>query len=95
MVERRRQLCSDEGLDERISFLVGDACATDLPAEAANFVWGEDAWCYVSDKPALIAEAARLLRPGGVVDEVTRVLGFPHRSPGPSGSRSRPQSHLV
>jgi ubiquinone/menaquinone biosynthesis C-methylase UbiE len=67
VVERGRQLCSDEGLNERISFVVGDACATDLPAEAADFVWGEDAWCYVSDKPALIAEAARLLRPGGVV----------------------------
>ena len=34
---------------------------------AADFVWGEDAWCYVDDKPALIGEAARLLRPGGVI----------------------------
>ena len=32
-----------------------------------DFVWGEDAWCYVVDKPALIREAARLVKPGGVV----------------------------
>ena len=46
VVDRGRQLCADEGLDGRISFLVGDACATGLPEEIADFVWGEDAWCY-------------------------------------------------
>ena len=77
VVERGRQLCRDEGLEERISFLVGDACATDLPGEAADFAWGEDAWCYVEDKPALIVEAARLLRPGGVVAFTDWVEGPP------------------
>ena len=67
VVDRGRQVCADEGLDGRISFLVGDACATGLPDEIADFVWGEDAWCYVEDKSALLVEAARLLRPGGVV----------------------------
>jgi SAM-dependent methyltransferase len=67
VVERGRRVCRDEGLHERISLLVGDACATGLPAESADFVWGEDAWCYVEDKQALIVEAVRLLRPGGVV----------------------------
>jgi SAM-dependent methyltransferase len=67
VVEEGRRVCRDEGLHERISFLVGDACATGLPAGSADFVWGEDAWCYVEDKEALIVEAARLLRPGGVV----------------------------
>jgi len=27
----------------------------------ADFVWGEDAWCYVLDKAKLISEAARLV----------------------------------
>jgi SAM-dependent methyltransferase len=67
VVERGLQACRDEGLDERISFVVADACATGLPAASADFVWGEDAWCYVEDKAALLVEAARLLRPGGVV----------------------------
>lgn len=54
-----------EGLQKQISFLQADVCRTGLPSGEADFVWGEDAWCYVEDKPALIAEAARLLRSGG------------------------------
>jgi sarcosine/dimethylglycine N-methyltransferase len=30
-------------------------------------VWGEDAWCYVANKEKLIAEAARLVRPAGMI----------------------------
>lgn len=56
-----------EGLLGRIEFVLADACNTDLEDECADFVWGEDAWCYVADKPALIREAVRLVRPGGVV----------------------------
>ena len=36
--------------------LHGDACETGLPAGEADFVWGEDAWCYVPDKAKLVAE---------------------------------------
>lgn len=67
VVERGRSVCKEEGLDDRIGFELGDACATGLPAGRADFVWGEDAWCYVEDKPKLVAEAVRLVRPGGVV----------------------------
>ncbi len=56
-----------EGLAERIRFVLADACASGLPAAAADFVWGEDAWCYVADKPRLVAEAARLVKPGGAI----------------------------
>jgi SAM-dependent methyltransferase len=34
---------------------------------SADFVWSEYAWCYVADKPKLIAEAARIVCPGGVI----------------------------
>lgn len=67
VVERGRKLCRDEGLGDRIRFVVADACKSGLPSAGADFVWGEDGWCYVADKPKLIAEAARLVRPGGVV----------------------------
>ena len=67
VVARGRDLCEREGLDGRISFVLGDACATGLASGAADFVWGEDAWCYVERKDALIVEAARLLPPGGTV----------------------------
>lgn len=67
VVERGRARCKAEGLDDRIRFVLGDASKSGLPSGAADFVWGEDAWCYVEDKERLVAEAARLVRPGGVV----------------------------
>jgi SAM-dependent methyltransferase len=85
-----RRRCADEGLAETISFVEGNACATGLPSGRFDFVWGEDAWCYVEDKAKLIAEATRLIKPqgkivftdwmegpGGLTDaEAGRYLGF-------------------
>ena len=62
-----RRRCAAGGLSGRIGVTEADACATGLPSGQADFVWGEDAWCYVADKAALIAEAARVVRPGGVI----------------------------
>ncbi len=67
VVERGRRLCDQERLSDRIRFVVADACESGLPSASADFVWSEDAWCYVADKPKLIEEAARLVRPGGVI----------------------------
>jgi len=65
VVEQGRQLCLDEGLADRISFTVADVCDTGLAGGGFDFVWAEDAWCYVVDKPALIKEAVRLTKPDG------------------------------
>jgi ubiquinone/menaquinone biosynthesis C-methylase UbiE len=67
VLERGRARCHEEGLGDRIKFVLADACATELPSDRADFVWGEDAWCYVEDKTALVAEAVRLVRPGGTI----------------------------
>jgi ubiquinone/menaquinone biosynthesis C-methylase UbiE len=67
VLERGKQRCQVEGLDQKITFREADVCATGLPAAMADFIWGEDAWCYVVDKPTLIAEAARLIKPGGLI----------------------------
>ena len=67
IVERGRRRTEDEGLSDRIEFVLGDASDTGLADEIADVGWGEDAWCYVDDKARLIAEAARLLRPGGTI----------------------------
>ena len=67
VLELGRRRCADEGLAQSISFVQGDACATGLLSAQFDFVWGEDAWCYVEDKAKLIAEAARLLKPGGKI----------------------------
>ena len=75
VVERGRRLTHEEGLDDRIRFVLGDACQSGLPSSSADFVWSEDAWCYVADKRRLIAETARLVRPGGVIAFTDRVEG--------------------
>ena len=66
-VERGRETCRAQGLEENVTFVVGDATDTGLSDSGADFVWSEDAWCYVVDKPAFVAEAVRLTRPGGVI----------------------------
>jgi ubiquinone/menaquinone biosynthesis C-methylase UbiE len=67
VVERGRARCQEEGLADRIRFELADVCSSGLPDAEADFVWGEDAWCYVEDKPKLVAEAARLVKPGGTI----------------------------
>ena len=67
VVKRGRARCRDEGLKEKIAFTLADVIRSGLPSASADFVWGEDAWCYVEDKTRLIAEAARIVKPGGIV----------------------------
>lgn len=67
VIERGRQRCHEQGMADRISFVLADVCESGLAAGRVDFIWGEDAWCYVSDKSKLIAEAARLVKPGGLI----------------------------
>jgi ubiquinone/menaquinone biosynthesis C-methylase UbiE len=55
------------GLDHLVSFRHGNAM--NMPFEEASFdvVIGQEAWCHVPDKPRLIAECARVVKPGGVI----------------------------
>lgn len=67
VVERGQQRCREEGSDGRIAFTLADATQSGLPAGSADFIWGEDAWCYVEDKTKLIAEATRIAKRGGII----------------------------
>src|SRR5712692_717358 len=67
VVERGRYRCEQEGLSDRIEFVLGDVCESGLPGGSADFVWGEDAWCYVEDKRRLVGEAVRIVRPQGTI----------------------------
>jgi ubiquinone/menaquinone biosynthesis C-methylase UbiE len=53
------------GLSERTRFEVGDALATDLADGAADAAMTIHVAMNIEDKPALYAEAFRLIRPGG------------------------------
>ena len=75
VVGRGRERCGAEGLGARINFVHADVCNSGLPTDYADFVWAEDAWCYVVDKTKLIAEAARIVKPGGTIAFTDWVAG--------------------
>jgi len=67
VVQQGRHLCEQEELSGKIEFFLADVCSSGLADASADFVWGEDAWCYVVDKEKLIAEAARIVKSGGII----------------------------
>lgn len=67
VVEQGRLRCEQEGLSNKIEFTLANVCDSGLADSSADFVWGEDAWCYVVDKEKLIVEAARIVKPGGTI----------------------------
>jgi ubiquinone/menaquinone biosynthesis C-methylase UbiE len=75
MLDLGRRRCAEEGLADRITFVEANVCSSGLASGNSDFVWGEDAWCYVEDKPRLIAEAARLVKPRGVIAFTDWMLG--------------------
>jgi SAM-dependent methyltransferase len=75
VVERGQTRCKEDGLADRIRFELADVCESGLPDASADFVWAEDAWCYVENKPQLIEEAARIVRPGGTIAFTDWVVG--------------------
>ena len=54
-------------LGHLVDFRLGDALQ--MPFEEATFdvVIGQEAWCHVPDKPRLIAQCARVVKPGGAI----------------------------
>ena len=67
VINQGRLRCKEEGLAGKIDFVLAEVTNSGLPDASADFVWGEDAWCYVEDKPKMIAEAARIVKPGGTI----------------------------
>lgn len=67
VIDQCHQRCRQEGFADRITCVCADVRKTGLAAKSFDFVWGEDAWCYVEDKDALVREAARILKPGGSI----------------------------
>ncbi len=74
-IDRARQLAADRGLDTLATFEQGDAAALPFADQSFDVVWGQDAWCHIPDKPAMLAEAARVLRPGGTIAFTDWVVG--------------------
>jgi sarcosine/dimethylglycine N-methyltransferase len=63
--ERNRAMNRDQGLDQRIEVL--DGSFESIPAEDASYdlAWSQDAILHSGHRDRVIAEIARVLRPGG------------------------------
>ncbi len=77
-------------LGRLVDFRLGDAL--NMPFEDASFdvVIGQEAWCHVPDKARLIAECARVVKPGGAI-AFTDILG---RDPLQAGELQRMQEGM-
>jgi ubiquinone/menaquinone biosynthesis C-methylase UbiE len=56
-----------EGLSPLVSYRLGDTLEMPFDSQAFDVVWGQDAWCYVTDKKKLLQEASRVIKPGGTI----------------------------
>ena len=54
-------------LDHLVSFEYGNALQMPFADDAFDVVIGQEAWCHVPEKPQLISECARVVKPGGVI----------------------------
>lgn len=61
---RRTQVA---GLADRIEYKFGNALDMPFRANTFDVVWGQDAWCYITDKGRLVRECARVVKLGGGV----------------------------
>ena len=66
-VEAARRLTTRVKLDRLVDFVQGDATALPWPKAVFDVVMSQEAWLHVADKPAVIAEVARVAKPGGVI----------------------------
>ncbi len=72
-VTRACAAAAEAGLGGSVSFATGDAARLPLPDASVDAVLCECSLCLFEDKPAVVAEMARVLRPGGrvVIADVT------------------------
>jgi sarcosine/dimethylglycine N-methyltransferase len=54
-------------LEHLVSFEYGNALDMPFDAKCFDAVIGQEAWCHVPEKPRLISECARVVKPGGVI----------------------------
>lgn len=67
MIEKARQRTKDAKLEDLIEFHEGNVMSLPYDDETFDIIWGQEAWCYVTDKNKLIQEAYRVLKPGGKI----------------------------
>ena len=64
-VERARRYAQKQGIADQVSFEQQDYTHTTFPQASFDVIWGMESLCHAPDKQLVLAEARRLLRPGG------------------------------
>lgn len=67
MLDKARQRTKEAGLDKFIEYYEGNVMDLPFKEASVDVVWGQEAWCYVTDKKRLLREAYRVLKPGGLI----------------------------
>lgn len=83
-IQQAQTLVRERRLEERIQLQVADFCDTGLADASFDVVWALESACYAENKPAFLAEAYRLLKPGG---RLVVADGFLNREDLSSGER--------
>lgn len=65
MLEAARARIAREGLVDRVEVRPGDATRLDFPSASFDLLTATQVYLYVADVAGALAEAARVLRPGG------------------------------
>ncbi|MHA1975734.1 MAG: class I SAM-dependent methyltransferase [Candidatus Hodarchaeales archaeon] len=75
MLDKATARTIKEGLQDKIEYRRGNALDLPVSSNSMDVVWGQDAWCYVTDKSRLIQEAVRVCKPGGKIGFTDWILG--------------------
>ena len=64
-IARARRYAQEQGVADQVSFEQQDYTHTAFPDASFDVVWAMESLCHAPDKRLVLAEARRLLRPGG------------------------------
>lgn len=74
-IARARRNAAERGLAGRVTFAQQDYTQTELAGGSFDVVWAMESVCHAPDKRLFLAEARRLLRPGGRLGMVEYMRG--------------------
>ncbi|MHA2054610.1 MAG: class I SAM-dependent methyltransferase [Candidatus Hodarchaeales archaeon] len=75
MIKKAIERTKEAELQDQVEFRRGNVLDLPIKRDSMDFVWGQDAWCYVTSKKRLIEEVVRVCKPGGKIGFTDWILG--------------------